>query len=697
MLNMNIFKNKTTEVKNEQAPIPDLNELMGKELGATLKQYFEREMKSQNLEDLEDSESINPLLEMPSDIRLEIINKNIEECKKNDIEVTPEMVDTWVKQIGLENASELLDEEIQDPEILGPHENAATKIEAMANQKAEDHGTVLKYLREKVFGTIWAKAFLATVLFMIKFNPALSKTAEKVVPEKKISYETKKPINYDGDDGKGEKYDASHDFYKTGTIKLEAGGHFDSNKVDLSNTSDLVSQFDHFLSSVNDGNVDKFIEKAWTVYGSSDQSKRSGGNEPLTKARIDAFTKLLKEVLVSHDFSKQLSAPEKINKILTKNFSYDYPTDGEEKGVTYAVKADGTKYTNEDLAKLNPQERDKVLADCSYTTFKAELINQPEMVNFDGFDEGSIYFDASKSMQAPKQIIINDLKIPRGDNANKHIKVVFFSNGINSIQEAANNKDAIKILRTTNIEGSDEEKVFSSLIQGMEKDAKSDVLKIKNGEKIPNRVAYLVTNEGLQDVNQILKTVELAKKTNTTVVLYMFYNNGTEKIKIDLNDLKNTLEIKAQGTIDSYKIKLAQVKADKEHSVDVLATQIADKVSLKTLKEILSQDKLGTKAEIIKALKEYDIKVPEFQKSLDSRIEDAKILELIRAQSDLASVNNNLKKATEKTADQYLAGTNLQMKIFIDKNGKKVVLPITDPYKLSRTAQSSDVEKPTDI
>jgi len=345
----------------------------------------------ENIENIEElpvapAETLEPKPELADseaiDVRLEALVDYFDQCEKNGIEMTQEMVQTEIRErLGLE-VEELLGEKITNPEIKGTHNEIVNRIKEVMSQKAEEKGTPLSFLREKVFKSKAAKAAFVTALLFLKFNPsaaAESKDAKENI-KNKFEYETKKPVSHDGDDGKTFKAGIEDFTTADGNIMISATHNFETDKADLKDAEHLGEEFDKFLSSIDKTNFKDLIDQDWTVKGSSDErhTNWAGGNEGLTQARINAVVKVIEQILASHDFSNQLTS-EQIKQIAEKKIIEIYPTHGAEKGVTYLTDLvnpiTGQNFTDAEVKTIketNPSEYFKLLDKCRYTNFELE-------------------------------------------------------------------------------------------------------------------------------------------------------------------------------------------------------------------------------------------------------------------------------------------------------------------------------------
>ena len=547
----NIFKNhkpvETPKIENiEELPVAPVENLEPKP-------------------ELIDSEAI--------DVRLEALVDYFDQCEKNGIEMTQEMVQTEIRErLGLE-VEELLGEEITNPELKATHAEIVNRIKEVMSQKAEEKGTPLSFLREKVFKSKAAKAAFVTALLFLKFNPlqaAEHKDTKENIKDK-IEHETKKPVSHEGDDGKTFKASIEDFVTSDGHIIISATRNFETDKADLKDAEHLGEEFNKFLSSIDRNNFNDLIGQDWTVKGSSDQrhTNWAGGNEGLTQARIDAVVKVIEQILASHNFSDKLTS-EQIKQIAEKKITEIYPTHGAEKGVTYLTDlvnpTTGHNFTEAEVKTIketNPSEYHKLLDQCRYTNFELEakksvpVIDKmvpkppkietsvktpepPKIFSPEVFDKYYLLIDESQSMGGTKQNMAKELS---GLNIVKPFMVAHYSEDLSKISTEKNSEEAAKkIMKMDTEHASSTELSLTAAIKFLEKVEIQEQKAILKNEALPHGIMYVATDETLQDVNQLKKLVELSEKTNTKIEFLMFYSHGDKVLKLGLDDIQKQID-----------------------------------------------------------------------------------------------------------------------------------------------------------
>lgn len=517
--------------------------------------------------ELVDSEAI--------DVRLEALVDYFDQCEKNGIEMTQDMVQTEIKErLGLE-VEELLGEEITNPELKATHNEIVGRIKEVMSQKAEEKGTPLSFLREKVFKSKAAKAAFVTALLFLKFNPlaAAEHKESKENIKDKIEHETKKPVSHDGGDGKTFKAGVEDFITPEGNIVISATHNFETDKADLKDAEHLSEEFNKFLSSIDRNNFNDLINQDWTVKGSSDErhTNWAGGNEGLTQARIDAVVKVIEQTLANHNFTDKLTS-EQIKQIAEKKITEIYPTHGAEKGVTYltdlANPVTGHNFTDAEVKNIketNPSEYHKLLDQCRYTNFELEVAKSvpvidkmvskvpkietsvkipepPKIFSPEVFDKYYLLVDDSPSMGGTKKNMAKELT---DLNIVKPFMVAHYSADLSKISTEKNSEEAAKkIMKMDTEHSSSTELSLSSAIKFLEKIEKQEQGAIEKNEVLPHGVMYVATDETLQDVNKLQKLVELGEKTNTKIEFLIFYSHGGKVLKLGLDDIQKQIDKK---------------------------------------------------------------------------------------------------------------------------------------------------------
>ena len=642
----NIFKPKTVE--------------------APKKENQEALIQNDKFKKLEDSE--------PMDVRLEVISDYLKTCKDNGIEITPEMAEKELNEkLGL-NISELLDEEIKDSEIKVVHKDVVTEIENMMNQKATEQGTVLNYLREKVFKSNYSKAAFVTAMLFLKFNQGHAAT-DSVKDKTHSNTEIKKAVNLDGGDG-DKTYNAAEDFKNNDKkVTIKAGSFFETDKADIKNQSKLNIEFDNFFSSINDNNFDKMVAHNWIFSSSSDERKTAnwgGSNKNLSDARFEEFKKAFEEAKLTHDFSGLSS--DQIKQILDKPISNVQPANGETH-ITDLVNSETKRnFTQKEANALKSDVREKLLDQCRYANFEVEST----MFEVGTFGQFILLVDDSPSMKISKANMADELKYI---NKDMPVKVGFFSSELSSLKQLNSSQEASAEILKESITGSGHELAISSAIQYLEKIPTDDV---------SSKIMYVATDEGLQDLDKILQLKELSKTTNTQVAFLMFHEKGTKFIKLSADDLVNKIKKNIESNTQSQEEFLTKNILACEQQITSLIKDINEKISngsfeaSNILADLGSDGIKGGHEQIKQALMQAGWQdLENLKKSYLGK-------KLVQAKINLID-NNNLLDYTHLPLEQRIAkteglakefGDRLQLNKFAsltsfeDSKGNKVEMPI---------------------
>ena len=595
-----------------------------------------------------------------------------------DIEINELMAKNEIEGVAGSSIETRLEKEIRDSELKGIHDETAMAVERVAENK-----TILEKFRG------YSRAAIITAMLSLGINSAFSANEKSKDRTEQGSKKEKEPI-----------------------FVLSATNFFETDKADLNNPAELVQKFDEFLSKVNEQNFQEVLDQDWKAEGSSDERKTfnwDGKNVNLTKARNQAYINLLEETLKKHNFSSQLSE-DHAKQLVNKQIFSIYPTSGAEEGVTYLTdleNEEGKKYTQDEIASLKPEELQKLYEKCRYTKFVAEIksakpeiadlskmksgnielkinpsgkIELPEIVNY---DECYILIDSSPSMEYSRQSLAKEL---RKINIMKPVTIRYFSEGLTGkMSYFKNGNDAADMLEKMPTGGNGIENALSSTIQALDEIHKGDQEKIKAGKKIPTRVVYFLTDEGLQDPYRLSEL--MAKEGHDKVIGFV----GSEKTaKFDLNGLENVIKKNIENSVKSrieyIESKMAAVLAATEAREKMVVDNFLSGLISEDKKEVLAADGItGNKEEIKKRLL---IKSSEDLKNIAGsdkykyfvaekrKLEESKNVMLKKADTDQVAINSLRKKLSESAIAQAMSDKNLKVTNFADDSGQRVEVPI---------------------
>jgi hypothetical protein len=495
---------------------------------------------------LDHHELAEALPEETIDLKLEALSDYFLECEKNGIDLTKEMVEQEINErLGI-NAEELLGEQITNPEISLTHQEIISEIKRVMEQKAESKGTPLSFLRDTVFKSKFSKAAVMSLLVGLKINSM--QAAEKAdVKDVKSKQEFKKADTKSSPDGK--TYQAKDEDFSDPDkpIVISATSNFETNKADLKDSKVLESKLDAFFSTINTDNFEILMAQDWVVKGSSDERRTNweGGNEGLTKARIESVKTAILKVLNKHNFSKQLSE-DQIKKLLTKEIYQSYPKSGEEKGVTYITNLDnpetGEKYTAEEVESLktkNPAKYNKLLDKCRYTNFELKAKNK--VFENENYDIYYVLIDNSPSMEDNKKDMAREMQEM---NIQKTFLYANFSDKVGNLEVGSDSKAvANKILKMPKVSASSTELAMSSAITLLSRVDASNANLIKSGKKLSKTVMFIATDETLQDVNRIEELKVLSERNNFDIKFIFFYQDGQRTVKVGLDEIQEQIDL----------------------------------------------------------------------------------------------------------------------------------------------------------
>lgn len=519
----------------------------------------------------------NPGSEADLEIKLAALSSYFLECETNGIELTGEMVEKEIyENLGLD-PEDLLEKEIKDPQIAADYQSVVETVKRMTAEKAEQKGTVLSFLREKVFGKKIAKLAFVSALLLLKFNPLQAAEKEKAVVKESATQEVVKPdlkVGGEPDDTKTFKTSAE-DFEHLQEVVISANNHFETNKADLKEVKVFENKLNNFLSSINAGNFASLMAQDWVVEGSSDERPTGweNGNEGLTKARIEAVRMAVIKTISSHDFSGKLSEPQ-IKALLAKEILASYPQKGQEKGVTYLTDLNnpetGEKYTAEEIKVLkakNPVKYNKLLDSCRYTNFELKAKSKIFENNKD-YNRYYVLIDGSGSMQDNREAMSQELKQL---NIDKPFFYANFSDNIGSIKLGLNSKDLSEKIMKYYDDGlnSGDERAFTSAISMLERIDKANANLFKSKNKIPNSLLYIATDESLQDVDLLDKVKELSERNNVDIKFIVFSPTGDRSVKLTLEEVEE--QIKANNFVKTSNGRMTLNKIVDEYGRDIFS------------------------------------------------------------------------------------------------------------------------------
>jgi hypothetical protein len=400
----------------------------------------------------------------------------------------------------------------------------------------------------------------------------------------------------------------------------------------------------------------------------------------------------------NHDFSKSDAPQDKIEKYKQKEFKFKVP----EKGYTKITELHeinpktGVEYTDKDveeMKKSDPKLFDELTEKCRFVNVDLKIESlTPSTILLDNFDEWSVYCDDSPSTKYLRAILKGEFqKISKGANANKPGELILFSFSLDEVKSVKNADEAAKSIEKMSSGGHHSEKIFSSLIKGLSYTLKEDQKKYKPGEAKPNRVAYVYSDEGIQDILFLKQAAELAKQTNTTVKIHLLGfavkdgkivdDKNRVGIDLDLNDIQKYVKDYVDAIQSQKKLAVEQ----KEKTLVMKVEQGLDKVvkglSDADYKKLVGKEKPADFAKARQVL----WKTPLDYSKLDKMFNKNKSLELYNLvkknlgdpKEALSNVRSDIRYANYSYDKFMYDHPRAQMQTFSDDKGNVIYVPIT--------------------
>ncbi|MCX6754044.1 MAG: hypothetical protein NTV03_03250 [Candidatus Nomurabacteria bacterium] len=648
------------------------------------------------------------------DVRVERTNDIFDKYDEMGVTVTDKMAKDLIKKEFGVTPQEFFGQGIKDGEIEYITKDVAVKLREYFKQEETNKGSVLKFLREKMFASRYAKAVALSIILTFKFGGAsLAAEKQKSTPQiddgkGKVKTETVKQINHEGGDGDKNTYKVTTEDLKNMVDKntekavsiIHITQDFDVDKATISehNVEGIKAAVHSYLDKVDSKNFDKFMGEEGTIstssderatkYGSDNKTLSLENNKHLSEDRGEALKKIVQEAVKEHDFSKAKLSKTQMEKKdnLAKNLKVVIPEKGYTK-ITELSKPNGEKYTDKEVEEMKKHDKplyDKLMKECRYAKVDFKVESFKHLITLDQYDEWSAYCDHSPSTGPLAVYLAEQFKISSEGNADKAGEIFFFSNKIDSSIKTTASKAADNI-KTMRSDGNMYEKVFTSLCSGLEKTAKSDLVKYKDGKELPKRVAYVITDEALQDFQKIKDAVKLADQTNTEVKIILqgkvfdihYLNDKFDKV---FEKTKTEILSKMISKTEEYKI----LQHDK---LIAKARTVAKEVSLKTFRQIFNQFDLENEDDIVNKLITENYKIPPFQKAEKSRIEDYKLRQLITEKDNFYHIESALKvQQVEygKSGVEYMKDKVVIIKTITNEKGEKVVLGLNEDKTMGK-------------
>jgi len=362
--------------------------------------------------------------------------------------------------------------------------------------------------------------------------------------------------------------------------KLDLSNSFETDKADINSyeAANIQAQFSNFLDRIDQSNFHQVVTGKWLLQASSDPRPTTAwdSNLDLTQARSATAIQILNEELKNHNWQFSKLNSQQIKDLTNKTFALQIPQSltGAEKGVTYPTDlvnpSTGQKWTTKELAKLDKNGLESVLADCRYvkvilladaqeTIKPMKAVDIPplpgkimaeKVISFEKYAQVILVVDDSPSMQPIRESIVGALT-NRSDKP-AAITVASFSDKIDQSATAISFHDAAKKLELGAPHGDSHEKALTCCQNALEKLVDRSII----GEKLIN----ICTDESLQDVNLKLLTdlKEAADKKGVHIQFSMVVDKGQAIVDVSLDNVIKSF-LKTGSVYDKAKNRFASL------------------------------------------------------------------------------------------------------------------------------------------
>lgn len=375
-------------------------------------------------------------------------------------------------------------------------------------------------------------------------------------------------------------------------IQLEMANYFDtdSDYIPVEAQKKIKSDFEKFLSCITPESAQELVSSEFKLYGSSDERMTNnweGGNEELTKARLESAERILSSFLQNYPF-ENLPA-DLAEQLRAKTFEKVMPTsaNGPEAGVTYIADlinpATGNNYTETEINILktnNPDEYKKLLDDCRKISFEVETIkadevevenrppdieekedpNKPPAIErLNNWQNVSLLFDNSPSVGNSYNYMAEIV----GNQDFGGLKVNFgtFSNQLDELKEYNSSQDVVKAINSIKFDGNSYEMTLTAV--------KSALEKMPEAQK---NVVFAMTDEPFQDVSweSIQELKKMSAEKNAQIYFYYADDKSKAVRQISLADLEKALE---KDLINDISSRISSIEKATESKLSSLERQ----------------------------------------------------------------------------------------------------------------------------
>ena len=639
---------------------------------------------------------------MPTDFneRLEDLQSAIVEMDSHKEEITENMFEN-IMGLPFDEFQNFINggENIKEPDLKNLNQKISTILNGELNQ-ISDSNRLRKFLNKP----ITKMSFVALCLFLKFSTPVVAEESQKqaMTDHKMNETELSMPDNLDSDPNKegfndktyrvGSEEIITNELKEKAKINLTQGFEVDKAYIPENDAELIKNNVENFLNKLNAQNFEQYKDAKKIIYVSSDERATRYGDddqkaapklENNIKLSTDRFTvarDLIKEVLEKHDYSSTNLTPEQINEIKQTNFEQVMP----EKGYTKIIELNkinhqtGEKYTEADVQKMkldDPGLYKKLNDECRYV--KLDLMVESALKKIKQCDRILFFIDNSPSTERTMRDMADKLEeIGIKENSKGEIPkadLIYYTKDASPVKNLPNILEAAKDLRQAKTKGSSIENPFQSSINYFKNLIDQDQEVIKNGgEPEDYRAAIFTTDEGLQDAQNIFEATELAEKANVKNANIFLYSQNLDKpLEKNLFELRNELEQVIKAKMEFNIASLEQQKQDELQNLNQLISEANEKVNAKLLEECFGQASLDG-AEDIKILIDDKNRASYLQKLTKHGSEKIILHRLFKSISSLEKVSQSLIGAQKQTFKDYVANTQIEIKAFTDKTGKKV-------------------------
>jgi len=574
-----------------------------------------------------------------------------------------------------------------------------------------------------------SRALFAGICLFLKFGvPAQAHNNETAAKDKILNgTEVKAPDNLDSNPNTTKDNNHTYKFnpeaVNSSTLKEAAivditqGFEVDKASITDQEINEIKKEIDIFLNKINKDNFSQYSEAKKIVYGSSDSRATKYGAEDkklapnlennvnLSKDRCLEGISVIKDAFKNHDYSKSNLSQEQIDKIKKVEPQFKIP----EKGYTKISELNeinpktGEKYSEQDVKEVekNNQALYKELNDkCRYVKLDLMVESlvkvEPSLEKVSQCDRVIFFIDNSPSTEHTKNDMAKKLEeLGIQENAKGHVAkadLVYFSSDANQVKTLPNILAVADDLKKVAAKGASVEYPFKSSISYLNNLIKTDQETAKKGGRVEdNRTAFYTTDEGLQDVQNIIEATKLLKQANVkNASIFIYSPFKTVPLEKNIFELKDQIEKVIKAKLELNLATLEQNKQNEENNLNNIITEANEKLSPKTMHEFFGQDKLSHENGEIKINIDKNHQISRLEKDKSSR-ERIVLRKLTISNDRLEKLSNLYEKAKNETFEDYLKKTQIEITVFTDDDGKTMNFDIMGHDKLAENMERTSI------